>query len=331
MPDATFRALLLHEENKQVRAAIEELERDRLPEGDVLVQVAYSSLNYKDGLALTGQGRIVRKYPMVPGLDLSGTVVESSSSRFQPGDPVVMTGCGSSETFWGGYTQMSRLPAGCFVRIPPGISLKQAMGVGTAGFTAMQCVMALEAHGLAPGEKEVVVTGAAGGVGSVAVAILSKLGYRVAASTGRPEQHDFLRSLGAARIVERSALAAQGKPMESEQWAGAVDAVGGDVLAGVIRFLARGTSVAACGLAGGGHLNTTVYPFILRGVNLLGINSVEVAVAEREAIWARLARDLPLDKLDSLIQVAPLGESPALAKEILAGRVRGRLVIDVNR
>jgi acrylyl-CoA reductase (NADPH) len=322
---------MLREENRQVQVSIDTLEREQLPAGEVLVEVAYSSLNYKDGLAVTGQGRVVRKYPMIPGLDAAGTVVESSAPRFAPGDRVVMTGCGSSETFWGGYTQMSRLAANCWVKVPPEISLKQAAGVGTAGFTAMQCVMALEAHGLKPGGREVVVTGAAGGVGSVAVAILAKLGHAVAASTGRADLSGYLQSLGASRIVGRAELSAQGKPMEPEQWAGAVDTVGGDVLAGVIRALGKGTSVAACGLAGGSHLNTTVLPFILRGVNLLGINSVEVTVADREAVWARVARDLPLDKLDAMIHEAPLGEVPELAKQILAGQTRGRVVVDVRR
>ncbi len=334
MPDTPFQALVLRQHEKLVAASLEELRADQLPEGEVLIQVAYSSLNYKDGLAVTGQGRIARFYPMVPGIDLAGTVLESSSPRFRTGDAVVMTGCGGSETFWGGYTQRARLPEKCLSPLPEGMTLKQAMGVGTAGFTAMQSVTALEAHGLKPGGREVLVTGAAGGVGSVAVALLANLGYKVAASTGRAELHGYLKSLGASRILDRSTLsgpfAAPPKPLESEQWAGAVDSVGGETLASAIRALAAGSSVAACGLAGGGNLPTTVHPFILRGVNLLGIDSVRSSSEERTAVWRRLRRDLPLDLLDAMIQVAPLSHVAELAPAILQGRVRGRTVIDVN-
>ena len=334
MPDTTFQALVLRQQEKLVTASVEELRTDQLPEGEVLIQVAYSSLNYKDGLAVTGQGRIARFYPMVPGIDLAGTVVESSSPRFGVGDPVVMTGCGGSETFWGGYTQRARLPEKCLTPLPEGMTLKQAMGVGTAGFTAMQSVMALEAHGLTPGGSEVIVTGAGGGVGSIAVALLSNLGYKTVASTGRAELHGYLNSLGASRILDRSTLggpfANPPKPLEPEQCDGAVDSVGGETLASVIRALAVGASVAACGLAGGGGLPTTVHPFILRGVNLLGIDSVRYASEKRPAVWQRLRRDLPLDLLDSMIQVAPLSRVAELAPAILKGQVRGRTVIDLN-
>ena len=324
----TYKALLV---NKETPAAIQQLTPEDFPAGDVLIRVVFSSLNYKDGLAVTGKPGVIRSYPMVPGVDLAGHVMESAVAEFQPGDQVVVTGCGTSETMWGGYAQLARLPAECIVPLPAGLTLKQAMGVGTAGFTAMQSVIELERHGLKPGGREVVVTGAAGGVGSVAVAILARLGYKVVASSGRPELAGYLKSLGATEVIDRSVLAAASKrPMESERWGGAVDTVGGDTLAGVIRSLAVGASVAACGLAGGGTLNTTVYPFILRGVNLLGIDSVRLPNARRREMWARIGQDLPLGLLDSMIEVHPLEEFAALGEAILAGKTRGRVVIDVN-
>lgn len=327
----TFRAYLLRQVDGRVDGAFEQLHRDALPEGDVLIQVAYSSLNYKDGLAVCGRPGVVRKYPMIPGIDLAGTVIESTSESFRKGDQVVVTGCGTSETIWGGYAQLARMRAEHVVPVPEGMTLRQAMAVGTAGFTAMQSVMALEAHGLAPGGRPVAVTGAAGGVGSAAVAILAKLGYHVVASTGRAELRDYLLSLGAAEVQDRAVLAAPSpKPMESEKWGGAIDSVGGDTLAGLIRTMAAGASIAACGLAGGAKLNTTVYPFILRGVNLLGIDSVRTTNATRRAIWQRIRRDLPLDKLDAMTQVSPLSAIRELAEQILAGKTRGRVVIDVN-
>ena len=253
------------------------------------------------------------------------------SPQFKPGDEVVVTGCGTSETIWGGYAQLCRLNAEYIVPLPEGMTLKQAMGVGTAGFTAMQCVMALEQHGLKPGGKDVVVTGAAGGVGSVAIAILAKLGYKVVASSGRPEQTNYLKSLGASEVIDRAVLSASSKrPMETERWGGAVDSVGGDTLAGIIRTLAANCSVAACGLAGGGQISTTVYPFILRGVSLLGVNSVSVSNAQRREIWSRIVQDLPLGLLDSMIETHPLEEIKAWGETILAGKTRGRVVIDVN-
>ncbi|MBL8231727.1 MAG: oxidoreductase [Bryobacterales bacterium] len=327
----TFNAFVVRQADGQTTFGFEQLDSSAFTHGDVLIRVEYSSLNYKDGLAVTGKPGVIRSYPMIPGVDLAGTVVESASSEFAPGQSVVVTGCGTSETIWGGYAQMAKMKAEHVVAVPPGMTAKQSMGVGTAGFTAMQCVMALEAHGLKPGGKPVVVTGAAGGVGSIAVAILAKLGYQVAASTGRPETADYLKSLGATEILDRAVLsAASNKPMESEKWAGAVDSVGGDTLAGVIRTLSIGTSVAACGLAGGPKLNTTVFPFILRGVNLLGIDSVRTSNAERKAIWSRLAADLPLEKLDSMIEVHPLSNVQEVGARILAGQTRGRVVIDVN-
>ncbi|MBL8177863.1 MAG: oxidoreductase [Bryobacterales bacterium] len=327
----TFNAFVVRQNDGQTSFGFEQLAAESLTAGDVLIRVEYSSLNYKDGLAVTGKPGVIRSYPMIPGVDLAGTVVESGSADFAPGQSVVVTGCGTSETIWGGYAQMARMHAAHVVPLPDGISLRQAMAVGTAGFTAMQSVMALEQHGLKPGGKPVVVTGAAGGVGSVAVAILSKLGYQVVASTGRADASEYLRGLGAGEIIGREVLAAaSNRPMEGEKWSGAVDSVGGDTLAGLIRTMAAGASIAACGLAGGFKLNTTVFPFILRGVNLLGIDSVRTSNATRRAIWTRLVSDLPLEKLDAMTEVHPLSQIQALGEQILAGKTRGRVVIDVN-
>ncbi|MBL8218915.1 MAG: oxidoreductase [Bryobacterales bacterium] len=327
----TFNAFVVRQTDGQTTFAFEQLPTSSLTAGEVLIRVEYSSLNYKDGLAVTGKPGVIRSYPMIPGVDLAGTVVESAAVDLAPGQPVVVTGCGTSETIWGGYAQMARMQAAHVVPLPEGISLRQAMAVGTAGFTAMQSVMALEQHGLKPGGKPVVVTGAAGGVGSVAVAILNKLGYHVVASSGRPEAADYLKSLGANEIIGRDVLsAASHRPMESEKWAGAVDSVGGDTLAGLLRTLSAGASVAACGLAGGFKLNTTVFPFILRGVNLLGIDSVRTSNATRRAIWQRIWTDLPLAKLDAMTELHPLSNIQALGEQILAGKTRGRVVIDVN-
>jgi acrylyl-CoA reductase (NADPH) len=327
----SFKAFVVRQTGGQFSAAFEQLSRDSLPPGDVLIRVAYSSLNYKDGLAVCGKPGVVRSFPMVPGIDLAGEVLESSSPDFEPEQQVVVTGCGTSETIWGGYSQMARIKAEHIVPLPAGLTLEQSMGVGTAGFTAMQSVMALEKHGLKPGGQPVVVTGASGGVGSVAVAILAKLGYEVAASTGRSELSGYLRSLGASEILDRSVLSADSaKPMESERWSGAVDTVGGSTLAGVIRTLEIHASVAACGVAGGPKVHTTVFPFILRGVNLLGIDSVRTSNAERRAIWSRIEKDLPLDLLNMMMQREPLSQIQALGARILAGQVRGRVVIDVN-
>ena len=326
-----FKAFLIRQADGQTTFGFEDLTPEQLPPGEVLIRVTYSSLNYKDGLAVTGKPGVIRSYPMVPGIDAAGTVVESTSADFKAGDEVVVTGCGTSETLWGGYSQMLRLSAAHVVPLPPGISLQQAMGVGTAGFTAMQSVMALEHMGLKPGGKPVVVTGAAGGVGSVAVAVLVKLGYQVVASSGRAEQAEYLKALGAAEVIDRGVLAAQSnKPMESEKWAGAVDSVGGDTLAGILRTLSAGACVAACGVAGGPKVPATVFPFILRGVSLLGIDSVRTNNAKRRAIWGRLSKDLPLEKLDAMITVEPLSKIQELGGQILAGQTRGRVVIDVN-
>ncbi len=328
---STFKAVYATQQDGKVQVAIQELDRASLPAGDVLVRVEYSDLNYKDGLAVTGRPGVIRKFPMIPGIDLAGVVEESSSTDWKAGDPVVITGFGLSETVWGGYAELARVDAKWLVRLPPGLTLKQAMAIGTAGFTAMQCVIELERHGVAPGGREVLVTGAAGGVGSVAVAVLAKLGYKVVASTGRAELGDYLRSLGAREILDRNVLAAPSKrPLDSERWAGAVDSVGGDTLAAIVRGLVANGSVAACGVAGGAALNTTVFPFILRGVKLLGVNSVYVSQSDRQLIWERLTRDLPLPLLDSMTEEAPLEAVFELGEKIIGGSVRGRTVIKIS-
>ncbi len=314
-------------------AQLQELGDDQLPEGDVTVDVSFSSLNYKDGLAVTGEGRIVRSFPMVCGVDLAGTVRESSTPPWRAGDDVICTGWGLSETHPGGYTGRQRLRSHWLVACPDGLSLRQSMAIGTAGLTSMLCILALEGHGLDPDtDAEVIVTGAGGGVGSIAVAMLSRLGYRVAASTGRAETHDYLRALGAHTIVDRSELeAASGRPLDRQRWAAGIDTVGGQTLASVLRQTAYGGAVAACGLAGGSELPLTVFPFILRGVSLLGVDSVECPNDRRAEAWQRLASELDADVLDRISTLEPMSRVPELAAQILAGRVRGRVAIDVSR
>jgi len=327
----TFRALVLHEEGGKVVPRIEAVDEARLPAGEVTVAVECSTLNYKDGMILQGIGRLVRNYPLVPGIDFAGTVELSDSPEFKPGDPVILTGWRVGEAQWGGYAQKARVPASYLVRRPDGLSARQAMAIGTAGFTAMLAVVALERHGLRPGGGDVLVTGAAGGVGSVAVTLLSRLGHRVVASTGRPEQRDYLTELGAAELIDRAILSAKPtRPLDRERWAGAIDAVGGNTLATILTQLNYRASVAACGLAGGSDLPATVIPFLLRGVNLLGIDSVMCPRDDRIAAWQRLAQDLPLEKLDRMTQTVPLSALPDLAPEILGGQVRGRIVVDVR-
>jgi len=328
----SFNALIVDKaEDGTVSQSVETIAEDRLPEADVTVAVEYSTLNYKDGLCLIGAGGLVRKYPHVPGIDLAGTVETSDSAAYAPGDKVVLTGWRVGEAWWGGYAQKARVRAEWLTPLPTGITTRQAMAVGTAGFTAMLAVMALEDHGLQPGNGPVLVTGAAGGVGSVATAILANLGHEVAAVTGRPETADYLTALGAARIVPRADLAEpSGKPLEAETWAGCIDAVGGPMLAQVLTQMIYGASVAAVGLAGGAKLPTTVIPFLLRGVNLLGIDSVMQPQANRVAAWTRIARDLPMAKLEAMVSPATLGDLPELGKAILKGQVKGRVVVDVN-
>ena len=325
----TFKAILATQADNKFQISLTQLERSALPPGEVLIRVKYSCLNYKDGAVVKGWPGFIRKWPMVPGIDLAGVVEESASSEFKTGDAVVVTGFGLSETLWGGYSELACLDAKYIVPLPKGLTPKQAMAIGTAGFTAMQCVMALERHRTEK-TKPVLVTGAGGGVGSVAIAILGHLGYKVAASTGRAELHDYLRSLGAAEIVDRAEISAPTKgPVVSERWAGVVDTVGGETLAGALKAVAINGSVAACGIAGGGAFTTHVAPFILRGVNLLGINSVYVPMAERHEIWRRLASDLPLNLLDAMTTEQPLENVFTLAEQILAGRIKGRTVISI--
>jgi acrylyl-CoA reductase (NADPH) len=327
-----FKGILLREQDGKVSAAVEDIEEAQLPAGDVTVDVQYSTLNYKDGMILKGLGRLVRQYPHVPGVDFAGKISASSAPGWKVGDEVILTGWRVGETHWGGFAQKARVKSDWLVKLPAGMSTKQAMAIGTAGFTAMLAVMALQQHGVTPDKGEVLVTGAAGGVGSVAVSVLHKLGYTVAASTGRPETHDYLKSLGANSIVDRATLAVlPARPMESERWAGCIDAVGGPTLANVLASLKHRGSVASCGLAGGNKLETTVIPFLLRGVNLLGIDSVSSPRPEREAAWSRLARELDPTTLDSITSLISLADLLGKAADILAGKVRGRLVVDVNR
>jgi acrylyl-CoA reductase (NADPH) len=325
-----FKAILLEEHEGKVASKLTELDDSQLPEGDVTVAVEYSTLNYKDGLVLKGLGRLVRSYPHVPGVDFAGTVETSQHPDYKPGDKVVLTGWRVGESHWGGYAGKARVKGDWLVPLPKKLTTRRAMAIGTAGFTAMLAVMALEAQGLDPAKGEVLVTGAAGGVGSVAVAILHKLGYQVAASTGRAETHDYLKDLGATTLIDRMEIAApSGRPLDKERWQGCVDSVGGATLACVLPQIAYRGSVAAVGLAGGSKLDTTVIPFLLRGVNLLGIDSVMCPVDQRKVAWRRLSRDLPVRKLDSMIKEVGLADLPALAGDILKGQVRGRVVVDV--
>ena len=325
-----FKALVLTKTEDAVSASIEELDDSQLPEGDVVVSVEYSTLNYKDGLVLNGLGGLTRDYPHVGGIDFAGTVESSSHADFKAGDKVVLTGWRVGEIHWGGYGQKARVSGDWLVPLPDGLSARQAMAVGTAGFTAMLGVMALEDHGLTPEKGEVLVTGAAGGVGSVAAAILANLGYDVAGSTGRADTHDYLRGMGVKNIIDRAELAeASKRPLEKELWAGCIDAVGGTTLARVLAQLKYGGSAAAIGLAGGNKLDATVIPFLLRGVNLLGIDSVMCPKEKRITAWQRIARDLPMEKLDGMVSEAKLADLSQLGKDILAGQVRGRVVVDV--
>lgn len=328
-----FKALVVTKdaESGRTQASVQQVTLDQLPPGNVLVAVEYSTVNYKDGLCIGSGGGLVRNYPHVPGIDFAGTVHSSDDPRYRPGDKVVLTGWRVGEVRWGGYAQMARVEADWLVPLPAGLTTRQAMAVGTAGFTAMLAIMALENHGLTPGNGPVLVTGAAGGVGSVAVAILARLGYQVAAVTGRPDAADYLRGLGASQIVARETInQAVKRPLESETWAGCIDAVGGEMLARVLGQMKYGASVAAVGLAGGANYPGNVVPFLLRGVNLLGIDSVMQPFAKRQAAWARLARDLPLDRLEAMIQPATLADLPRLGADILKGQVKGRVVLNLN-
>ncbi|WP_170769696.1 acryloyl-CoA reductase [Ruegeria lacuscaerulensis] len=329
-----FNALVMERDDESGLASpvVKQLSTDDLPAGEVTVAVEYSTVNYKDGLCMSPKGGgLVRSYPHVPGIDYAGTVEASADDRYKPGDKVVLTGWRVGEAHWGGYSQKANARADWLVPLPDGLDTRQAMAVGTAGFTAMLAVMALEDHGLKPGNGPVLVTGAAGGVGSVATAILANLGYEVAAVTGRAEAGDYLKSLGATTIVPRDELNETIKrPLESETWAGCIDAVGGDMLARVLGQMKYGASISAVGLAGGAGLPATVIPFLLRGVNLLGIDSVMQPYENRVRAWKRVGTDLPMNKLEAMVHPATLSDLPQLGADILKGQVKGRVVVDVN-
>lgn len=326
----SFRAILIENEGGKQTVGLAELSRDRLPEGDVTVRVACSTLNYKDALAITGKSPVVRKFPMVPGIDFAGTVEDSTSPAFKRGDKVVLNGWGVGEQHWGGLAEIARVKSDWLIPLEPAFSFAQAMSIGTAGYTAALCVMALERHGIRPGDGEVLVTGAAGGVGSVATALLAKLGYDVVAVTGRAEESDYLSRLGAKRILPRSQFSEPGKPLAKEQWAGAVDVAGGQVLANVCASMKYRGVVAACGLAAGMSFPATVAPFILRGVTLVGIDSVMCPREERREAWQRLARDLDLHRLDAMTERVSLEDCIPVADRLIAGAVRGRVIVPIS-
>jgi acrylyl-CoA reductase (NADPH) len=326
-----FNAILITKDDDLVQASVRPLDESELPQGDVTVRIDYSTVNYKDGLAITGKAPVVRSYPMVPGVDLAGTVEASSHPDWRPGDAVLLNGWGLGERHWGGLAQKARVRGEWLIPLPAAFSARQAMAIGTAGYTAMLCVLALERHGIGPGDGDILVTGASGGVGSVATALLAKLGYRVVASTGRPTEAGHLRALGAAEVVDRETLCRPGKPLGKERWAGVIDAVGSHTLANACATTRYGGAVAACGLAQGMDFPATVAPFILRGITLYGIDSVMLPQRPRRVAWDRLAADLDAGRLDAITTEIGLGEAVAAASDILAGKVRGRLVVDVNR
>ncbi|MDH4583340.1 oxidoreductase [Pseudomonas sp. BN415] len=325
-----FNAILIEKDEAGYRACNAQLDEAQLPEGDVTVRVAYSTLNYKDGLAITGKSPVVRQFPMVPGIDLAGTVESSSHPDYQVGDSVLLNGWGVGETHWGGLAQKARLKGDWLIPLPSAFTPRQAMAIGTAGYTAMLCLLALERHGLKPGQGDVLVTGANGGVGSFAIALLARLGYRVVAATGRTHEVDYLKGLGAAEIIDRAELSEPGRPLGKERWVAAIDSVGSHTLANVCAGLRADGAVAACGLAQGMDFPSSVAPFILRGVSLLGINSVTRPRAERIEAWDRLARDLDLVQLDAITREIGLGDAIAVAGDLLAGKVRGRVVVNVD-
>jgi acrylyl-CoA reductase (NADPH) len=325
-----FKGILIEKDDTGYRAAMKSIDEAGLPEGDVTVKVSHSTLNYKDGLAITGRSPVVRKFPLVPGIDLVGTVEETSNPDFKVGDKVVLNGWGVGENHWGGLAQKARLKGDWLVPLPETFTPQQAMAIGTAGYTAMLCVMALERHGVTPDKGEILVTGAAGGVGSVAVALLAKLGYTVVGVTGRPEERDYIMGLGASEVLERSAFSTPGKPLGRERWAGAVDVVGSHTLANVCATTRYGGVVTACGLAGGMDLPASVAPFILRGVTLVGVDSVMAPRALRLQAWQRLSVDLDLTKLGQIAVEIGLSDVLAMATKLLDGQVRGRVIVDVN-
>lgn len=326
-----FKGILIEKDESGYRASVQTLDEAQLPEGNVTVRVSHSTLNYKDGLAMTGKGPVVRKFPMVPGIDLVGMVEDSTHPDYRSGDAVVLNGWGVGEGHWGGLAQKARLNGDWLVPLPAAFSPQQAMAIGTAGYTAMLCVLALERHGIKPQDGEILVTGAAGGVGSVAVAVLAKLGYTVVAATGRPQDADYLKALGAVEVVDRALFSSPGKPLGRERWAGAVDVAGSHVLANVCATTKYRGVVTACGLAAGMDFPATVAPFILRGITLVGIDSVMCPRADRLLAWQRLATDLDVAKLGQISREVGLAEAIPLADRLLKGEVRGRVVVDVNR
>jgi acrylyl-CoA reductase (NADPH) len=326
-----FKGILITKDDAGYQAQVQQIDDAVLPEGDVTVRVEWSTLNYKDGLAITGKAPVVRRFPLVPGIDFAGTVIESSNAAWKIGDKVILNGWGVGETHCGGLAQKARVKGEWLVPLPATFSARQAMAIGTAGYTAMLCVLALEKHGIKPEDGEILVTGANGGVGSVAIALLAQLGYKVVASTGRPAEAEHLKALGASEVIDRAELSAPGKPIGKERWAGVVDTVGSHTLANACATTKYRGAVAACGLAGGMDFPATVAPFILRGVTLYGIDSVMAPLAVRLEAWERLGRDLDMTKLDAIAREISLEEALIVAGELLAGKVRGRVVVDVNR
>lgn len=331
MSNKTFKALMLRQdENKKTLAEIETLEVDALPNEDVLVEVDYSSVNFKDSLAVTGAGKIVLNWPMVPGIDLAGTVAESASDHYKAGDQVVLTGWAVGEKYWGGYSQFQRVKPDWLVKLPEGLDARKAMTIGTAGLTAMLCVLALEEGGVTPESGPVAVSGATGGVGSIAVAVLSKLGYEVSAISGKESEHAYLKQLGAKEIVSRDDMSEKARPLERSRWAGAIDTVGSDLLARLLAECNYGATVASTGLAGGFDLNTTVMPFILRNVRLQGVDSVMCPVERREQAWKRLSSDLPLETFEAITSEVSLEEVAGVAQDMLKGKVKGRCIVKLS-
>lgn len=325
-----FKALLITKNDTAQSVAVTDIDEAQLPEGAVTVKIEFSTINFKDGLAITGKSPVVRKFPMVPGIDFAGVVEASDSPQWKIGDRVVLNGWGVGESHWGGLGQKARVKAEWLLRLPDAFTSRQAMAIGTAGYTAALCVEALEKHGVKPERGEVLVTGATGGVGSVAIALLSKRGYKIVASSGKASEAEYLNSLGAAQIIDRNELSNAGKPLQKERWAAVVDCVGSHTLANALAQTRYGGFVAACGLAQGMDLPASVAPFILRGVSLLGIDSVMAPMAVREAAWQRLARDLDASKLESISKVVALADAAAAGADIVSGKIRGRVVVDVN-
>lgn len=325
-----FKAIVIEKDDKGYRAALQDVDDAGLPDGNVTIQVDYSTLNYKDGLAITGKGPVVRSFPMVPGIDLAGTVLESAHPDYKPGQAIVLNGWGVGETHWGGLAERCRLNGDWLIPLPKGLTAQQAMAIGTAGYTAMLCILALERHGLKNNQGPVLVTGANGGVGSFAIALLASLGYQVTASTGRMQEADYLHALGAHDVIDRNALSEPGKPLQKERWVAAIDSVGSHTLANVCASMRADSAVAACGLAQGMDLPATVAPFILRGVSLLGINSVTRPRDERIHAWDRLVRDLDMKKLDAMTHEIGLRQTISAAGDLMQGKVRGRIVVNVK-